>query len=266
MMNGNDVLLHLSEITGGSWEAIAEHIRSRTPLTAEDVESTRKKVPTPFITFLDMENGKYPEDFREVARPPFVLYYQGNLELIAKREKCVAIIGSREASPYGLSMARKLSEDLAKNGYTVVSGLAKGVDAAALEAAVPYGKAVGVLGNGLGKYYPTINKELQKRIASQGLLLTEYPYDTPPEAKNFPSRNRIIAFLSSIVVVAEAKPRSGTLLTVAFAIDAGRDVGAVPYRADEESACNRLIQDGAAMILSAEDVMYQIQSPRNGEK
>ncbi|MDY5441491.1 MAG: DNA-processing protein DprA [Candidatus Enteromonas sp.] len=258
-MNAKEVLVALSELTGGNWDEILDKIHGRYPLKPEEVQKIMEGVPTPYLTLMDANEGLYPEDFIHSRRPPFVLYYQGNVDLLADLSKCVAIVGSREASPYGLSMAKKIAEGLAKRGYTIVSGLAKGVDAAALEAAVPYGRAIAVLGNGLGMYYPATNKDLQKRIASQGLLLSEYPYNIHPEAKNFPNRNRIIAYLSQMVVVAEAKPHSGTLITAAFAAEAGRDVGAVPYHADEDSACNRLIQDGAAMILSADDVIFQLR-------
>ena len=144
---------------------------------------------------------------------------------------------------------------MAQKGVTVVSGLAKGIDAAAIKGAVDRGKAVGVLGNGLDYYYPAENRLLQEEVAEKGLLLSEYPDGVKPEKRHFPDRNRILAGLSCLTLLGGSKSHSGTLITAGFALDFGRDVACLPYRADEDSGNNLLIQTGACLVQNTEDVL-----------
>ena len=255
-MTARELLIYLSCHYEGVWNSIYDHIKKKKRVELEEVRNVNDNLPSNAVTMLDGRD--YPNILKKCSRPPFVLWYKGNLSLLEDESRCVAIIGSREASAYGLKMARLLGEGLAKAGYVVVSGLARGIDAAALEAAAPYGKAVAVLGNGLNVNYPSCNRELQKKIERDGLVITEYPFDTRPDAFHFPERNRIIAYVSKMCVVVEAKHRSGTTITIGCAVEAGKDVGAVPFHADEESLCNQLIKDGAALICSADDVIYEI--------
>ena len=168
------------------------------------------------------------------------------------------MVGTRHASTYGKEAARVLAADLVRAGVTIVSGLARGIDAqvhrAALEAG---GRTLAVLGSGVDIIYPWENAKLAEEISAHGALISEYPLGTQPEASNFPPRNRIISGLSRGVVVVEAGERSGALITADFAADQGRDVFAVPgsifHRASQ--GANRLIRDGAAPVLSANDVL-----------
>lgn len=250
-----DIVAYLSDFYRGDWKKIYAHILEKRPVPDGAVDRFTERYPCKIVTLLDDD---YPKVLLQCPKPPLALFYRGNLSLLHDESRCVAIVGSRAASDYGKKMAKTLGEGLAKSGCVVVSGIARGIDGTALEAAFPYGKAVAVLGNGVDRYYPSENADLQKRIEKDGLVISEYPLGVEPSAERFPARNRIIAQLSRMVVVAEAKPRSGTMITVAFAAETGKDVGAIPFPADSESGCNRLIQDGAALITSADDVLFQM--------
>ena len=153
-------------------------------------------------------------------------------------------------------MAKSLAKGACENGLTVVSGLAIGIDTAAGEASVPYGCAVAVLGNGLDYVYPLENSDLQKKIGSAGLLLSEYPDGTPPTQRSFPARNRIIAGLSKGTVIVEAQKYSGTMITAAFALEFNRELAAVPHRAGEGSVCNEIIKEGGALVETTDDLLF----------
>ncbi len=153
-------------------------------------------------------------------------------------------------------MAEKISNELAMKNYTIVSGMAKGIDGVATRAALNAGgKAVGVLGSGIDMCYPMENEDIYENLKRGGLLISEYPPGIKPSKENFPFRNRIIAALSKLTIVGEANKKSGTLITVGYALEGGKEVACIPFRADEDSACNSLIRDGAALITSTEDVL-----------
>jgi len=196
---------------------------------------------------------------RETPDPPFLLYALGRIERL--RLPAVAVVGSREASRYGRAVAWRLSQELSNAGVTVVSGFARGVDAAAHEAAMEGpGGTIAVLGCGLDVDYPREHARLKDRMAAQHLLLSEYPPGTEPRPQNFPIRNRIIAGLSSGVVVVEASRRSGSLITARLAADFGRDVFAVPGSifSETSSGAHELLRDGAIVCRGAEDVLAEL--------
>ena len=253
-MKSSDVLVYLNEMYQADWNAINDVIHRRAPLSAtpEEIEAFAASLPTRYVTLGDPD---YPQSLSQGYKPPWVLYYQGNLDLIKDIDRAATFVGARKCGDYGRKMARELAEGVAKQGVAVVSGLAAGIDSECLKAALPFGKAVAVLGNGLNKFYPSANEELQKEIARTGLLLSEYPFECPPTAKHFPLRNRILAALGKVTVVIEAQQHSGTMITAAFAAALGRDIGAVPFHADEESSCNGLIREGAALVEKPEDVL-----------
>ncbi len=173
----------------------------------------------------------------------------------------VAVVGSRRASAAGRRIAYRLGRELAQLGMDVVSGLAKGIDAAALEGALAAGGSpCAVLGNGLPRVYPAENAALAKRISTQGAVLSEFPLDAPPRRHHFPQRNRLISGLSLAVVVVEAAARSGSLITARWALDQGREVMAFPGCAEGPSheGCHQLIRDGAPLVTSAEDVILEL--------
>lgn len=255
-MKANELLLYISCKYGGDWHRIYEAIRAHERVRPDDVSDFAKKFTTPYVSIVD-EN--YPSALKECRQPPFVLFYRGNLGLIKDWRNCITIVGSRDAKAYGMDKCREISEDVAKEGYTIVSGLAKGIDTAAIQGALSLGKAVGVLGTGLGTAYPNENKDLQEMVATKGLLITEYPYEVGVKRENFPCRNRILATLSCLTLLGGSSVHSGTLITAGLATDMGREVACLPYRADENSSNNLLIQTGAALVQNAKDVLNLIR-------
>lgn len=199
-----------------------------------------------------------PDLIRMLDLPPPAIYVQGAIP----DAPAVAVVGARRATRYGLDVAERFGHDLAAAGLTVVSGFAVGVDAAAHRGALaaPGGRTVAILGCGLDIDYPRGQRALARRIVAAGARLTEFPPGRPPLAHQFPVRNRLIAALARACVVIEAAPRSGSLVTARLALDAGREVLAVPGRIDDETALgtNQLIADGARPALDAADVLEAI--------
>jgi DNA processing protein len=209
------------------------------------------------ITAFDPE---YPPLLLEIADPPFVLYASGSLDRL--RLPAVSVVGSREATRYGRDVAQRLGRELSGSGVAVVSGFARGVDAAAHEAALDGpGGTVAVLGCGIDVDYPREHRRLRERVAAAGgLFLSEHPPGDEPRPQNFPIRNRIIAGLASGVVVVEASKRSGSLITARLAADFGRDVFAVPGSifSDTSVGAHALLRDGAILCRGAEDVLAEL--------
>jgi DNA processing protein len=202
----------------------------------------------------------YPATLMDLPDAPPVLWAQGDITLLAR--PMVAMVGARNASSLGLRMARRLAEGLGAAGHVVVSGLARGIDAAAHEAALETG-TVAVQAGGVDVIYPEENAALAARIAAQGCRLSEQPMGLVPQARHFPLRNRIVSGLSRAVVVVEAAARSGSLLTARAALDQGREVLAVPGHPFDAraSGCNMLLRDGATLVRGADDVIEAIGRP-----
>ncbi|MBP5216752.1 MAG: DNA-processing protein DprA [Bacilli bacterium] len=266
-MDGREALIYTAVKENGDWDKILMAMRRRECPDYEEAMATLKQLKCKVVTMFDAE---YPQQLRHVYKPPFVLFYYGDISLVKKMERCIAYVGSRDMTPYGENMARKIVGDLAYDGFTVVSGLARGIDAIAGEVAVKRRKAVAVLGNGIDYCFPPSNSALQREIKRKGLLISEYPGLTPPIPQQFPLRNRIVAGLSCCVVVGQASKRSGTLITVGYALNHGRDVCCVPFPADQESSCNDLIKEGAPLVEDAADIYrligYEKDSPPEEEK
>lgn len=201
-----------------------------------------------FITYYD-EN--YPACLMDLECPPWILFYEGNLSLLYK--SCIAVVGSREPSIYGMQICHHLVS-LLKKKYVIVSGLAKGIDACAHLEALSHA-TIGVIGCGLDIVYPKENKELYKKMKTQ-LIISEYPQGVKPFAYHFPWRNRLIAAIGSSLCVVEAKKRSGTLLTVNEALNINREIYCVPYPFFDEGGkgCNMLISQGANILVDDEDI------------
>ncbi len=209
------------------------------------------------VTVVTATDEVYPDTLKEIHDPPLVLYVRGTLE---RRDRiAVGVVGSRRATSYGLTAARKLSFQLAHAGVTVLSGLARGIDTAAHEGAVAAkGRTIGVIGSGLARLYPPENEALAARIADgHGAVVSEFPLRTEPDKQTFPQRNRIVSGWSSGILVVEAPAWSGALITANSAADQGRSVYAVPGPIDRASSlgCNKLIQNGARLVLGAEDIL-----------
>ncbi|WP_083225595.1 DNA-processing protein DprA [Neptunicoccus sediminis] len=206
----------------------------------------------------------YPQALRQMPDPPPVLWTRGNLELC--RKPAIAIVGARNASSLGTRMARLLARELGEAGYTIVSGMARGIDTAAHEAALPTG-TLAVQAGGIDVIYPRENTQLYDNITKTGLCLSEHPLGLVPQARHFPQRNRIIAGLSEATLVVEGALRSGSLITAQDASDLGREVMAVPGSPMDARAagCNALIRDGACLIRSAQDVIDALHRPLSAQ-
>ena len=223
---------------------------------AEEMERAGKR-DARILTLLDPD---YPALLRQIPDPPPVLYVRGTL--LEEDEAAVAIVGTRAATPYGLSAACDLAQGLARAGITVVSGLAEGIDAAGHEGALGGGgRTLAVVGHGLSTVYPARHAGLAERITRSGAVLSEFPMWMPPAQMNFPRRNRVIAGLSLGALVVEAPRKSGALITAREAMEQGREVFAVPgpvtSRASE--GANGLLKDGAGVVTCAEDILRALE-------
>jgi DNA processing protein len=211
--------------------------------------------------FIPIGDPRYPSLLLDTCDPPLVLYAQGCLELL-HHDKAIAIVGSRNPTPQGEQTARQFAKSLAEAGWLVVSGLALGVDAAAHEGALAGGSpTIAVVGTGLDRVYPKRHLDLAHRIASQGLLLSEFALGTPALAAHFPLRNRIIAGITKGTLVVEAALQSGSLITARLATEAGRDVFAIPgsIHSPQSRGCHLLIKQGAKLVEAAQDILEELQ-------
>lgn len=217
------------------------------------------------IRLLTFQDAAYPGRLKNIYDPPCLLYVKGRLPAFDE-ELAVAVVGTRDCTPYGVACAEKLGYGLTCGGAVVVSGLAKGIDAAATRGALRAGGVtVGVVGNGLDVHYPHESRYLYEDVAAAGALLSEYPPGAEPARSHFPARNRILSGLSAAALVVEAPERSGALITAGTAMEQGREVFAVPGPIDAPASagCNRLIQDGAGLVMDAWDILenYTEQFP-----
>ncbi len=208
------------------------------------------------VTFAD---AAYPDLLRWLPDPPPVLYVRG--ELLPEDQLAMAVVGSRRPSHYGQLMAKRFGTELAEHGFTVVSGLARGIDSLAHQGALQAGgRTIAVLGCGVNRIYPAEHRRLYDAVRDQGAVVSEFAFDTKPDRWNFPRRNRIISGLSLGVLVVEASDRSGSLHTAHHAVEQGREVFAVPGRIDVESSrgTHRLIQGGAKLITGVGDILDEL--------
>ncbi|MEW5986463.1 MAG: DNA-processing protein DprA [Chloroflexota bacterium] len=242
---------------GFDQRAIQSFLEARASL---DLDKALARVEAAGIKLLTWNSPDYPRYLREIANPPPLLYLRG--ELSPADQWAVAIVGTRRLTTYGRQVTQELAAGLARNGVTIVSGLARGIDSIAHKAALEAGgRTLAVLGSGLDCLYPAENRSLAEKIqAGQGAILTEYALGVQPEARNFPPRNRIISGLSLGVVVVEAGLTSGALITAAFALEQDREVFAVPgnVHSPASQGANRLIQRGAKLVTKVEDVLEEL--------
>lgn len=214
-----------------------------------------EKAGIEIITFLDQN---YPERLKEIQQPPWVLFAIGNTELF--NHPSLAVVGTRNPTPYGKWAAEKLTGGLVEYDWTIVSGMARGIDYAAHESALRNnGKTIAVLGNGVDVIYPQENRKLYKEIADKGLILSEYPPKTQPHPGYFPQRNRIISGLSYGSIIIEASKQSGSLITAQYALEQSREVFAVPgpIHSKHSLGSNSLIKQGAKLVQDIEDIVEE---------
>jgi DNA processing protein len=208
------------------------------------------------VKIITAEDLEYSPLLAAIHDPPFLLYYCGKIELI--KSVCFAVVGSRAATVYGKNVARKMAGELAALHFSVVSGMARGIDTEAHKGALEaQGNTIAVMGSGFHNIYPSENKPLFEEICRKGLVLTEYQPATTPEPGNFPMRNRIIAGISRGVIVVEAREKSGALITADLALDQGRDVFAVPgpITSRNSAGTNNLIKQGARLLTHVDDLL-----------
>ncbi len=250
-MKSDEILLALSLKFNGDWEQIYRALVARETSDLEPYLLRAQRMRCQYITIL---SEQYPPQMRCQRYPPFVLFYHGDLSLLNDINKNVAVIGSRECTEYGERMTEQIVSEISDE-YIIVSGLARGIDRVAHEAAIKSGgKTIAVLGNGVDFIYLNSNKDLYEDIKKNHLVISEYPFCTPPSPTSFPMRNRIIAMITKGIVVTEAYAKSGTLITVMHALQTQRAVLCVPYPADAKSECNRLISEGAYLVENGENV------------
>ena len=247
-------------------EAIVEALKAEpSPELASLIERTESWLREPNNHWITLADTRYPRALLETTDPPAVLYVKGRVELFEAR--LLAIVGSRDATPQGAIDARRFAEALAASGHTIVSGLARGIDAAAHEGALAAGpdggSTIAVIGTGADVVYPASHRDLAHRIAAAGAIVSELPLGTMPSAHQFPRRNRIIAGLVRGVLVIEAAARSGSLITARLAAEGGREVFAVPGSIHSPLAkgCHQLIRQGAKLVDSVDHILDELGPP-----
>ena len=227
-----------------------------------DILAEYEKLCRQKINFTCYGDTDYPKRLAEIPDAPFGLYYQGHLP--SDRMPAVAVIGARACSEYGVYVAREFGSKLAEAGIQIISGLAMGIDGISQEAALAAGgESFGILGCGVDVCYPKCNRHLYEKCRRQGGIVSEYPPGTKPAAALFPPRNRIISGLSDLVVVIEAREKSGTLITVDMALEQGREVLAVPGRITDSLSrgCNSLFRQGAGVAVNPLDILEALSGP-----
>lgn len=269
---GNRQIHQLSELCGGpegvyftgreQWEKVlspkqVQSLKEYTALWRPELEYHR--MTEEGIGLLTMADKEYPERLREIPDPPFGLFVRGK----QPESDCpaVAVIGARDCSEYGKYVAGQLGGYLGRKGVRVISGMARGIDGIAQNAAMEAGGySVGVLGSGVDVCYPAQNRPIYKKLIETGAILSPYPLGTPARPQNFPPRNRIVSGLADAVVVVEARVKSGTLITVDMALEQGKEVYVVPGRVTDRlsDGCNRLLRQGAGVLLSPESFLEEI--------
>lgn len=225
-------------------------------VTEEKIKKFQEYININNIGYITINSKEYPEKLNHLSDPPYVIFYKGNLELL--KGELIAVIGARKYSGYGAQVTKVISKELSENNFTVVSGLAAGIDSIAQRSVIDYpGKTIGVLGCGIDIIYPKSNRLLYEDILkNHGLIISEFLPNTPPMAYNFPRRNRIISGISKKLIIIEATDKSGSLITVNYALELGMDVMAVPgpvFNGNSEG-CNKLIRDGAKPFTEMVDL------------
>lgn len=221
-----------------------------------DLDALIQKIDAQGIKIITWEDADYPRRLKEINQSPPVLFLRGSFEIAD--DWAVAVVGTRRVTAYGRQVAAEISRFLAQNGVTVISGLARGVDAVAHNAALQAGgRTIAVLGNGVDVVYPPEHRRLSEEIIRSGALVSDYAVGTAPESQNFPPRNRIISGLSLATIVVEAGETSGALITAEFAVEQGREVFAVPgsILAPQSSGTNQLIEEGARPLLRMQEIL-----------
>ena len=249
-------LTDLAQVEGLRKQVAQRILEREFSLDPQSVLKDLEKHEARLVIFPDSD---YPDPLREIHDPPMVLYSKG--AAIPGKSTFVAIVGSRNSTPYGVKTAENLAQGLARRGLGIVSGLARGIDSAAHWGCIEgRGFTIGVLGTGIDAIYPPSNKKLFEAMFEKGAVISEFPLKTPPEPKNFPIRNRLISGLCRGVIVVEATMKSGSLITASVALEQGREVFAVPgsVHSFKSQGCHFLIKQGARLVENADDVLDEL--------
>jgi len=225
----------------------------------ERIEQDLKRLPRDGVRIVCLEEEEYPAFLKEIANPPPFLYVKGSF--IPEDRYAVAIVGTRNPTHYGTTQAEEIASQLARMGFTIVSGFARGIDTAGHRGAVQAGgRTIAVLGSGIDVPYPAENRHIVEKIASSGAVISEFPPGTPPDRQNFPQRNRIISGLSLGVLVVEAAKDSGSLITAALALEQGKEVFSIPGNITSANSrgTNELIKNGAKVVTGADDILEEL--------
>ena len=242
-------------------ERLAGHIKYRSK--ASEIDAVKRRMKETDVQYVTLADEEYPKLLKTLYDPPLAIFYRGTLP--ADDTMTMAIVGARKCTVHGYQTAKILSKGIAAAGFSIISGMARGIDSAAHQGALEIGReTIAVLGCGVDVCYPRENTELYYEIQAHGCLISELPPGTAPEGRHFPRRNRLIAALSRGIVIVEARKRSGSFITVEQGLTLGKDVYAVPGRPDDplSEGCNALIRDGAKLITCAGDVLdeYSMQA------
>ena len=249
----DEVLLYFSLKYAGDFDQIYQALERKEQVNEDLKKELFKDVCSKYTTIISKD---YPEALKEISCPPFVLYYYGDLSLV--KTKCIGVVGMRHPSIYGQEVTKNMVSQLIIQNYTIVSGLAMGVDAIAHKSAMnSLGKTIAVLGSGIDYCYPSKNRAVYQAMKNNQLIISEYPGNLVPKKVNFPRRNRIISGLSESILVTEANKRSGTMITVGHALEQGKDVFCIPSRIGDPLGCNYLIQQGAKLVLDVMDIVEE---------
>lgn len=246
-----ELALYFSLKYEGNFQSIYDAILNKEEVNEEEKTKLFSQLKCKYTTLYSQD---YPKCLKNINYPPIVLYYYGDLSLVDQNN--IAVVGMREPSEYGRQATDYFVQNLVKNGYTIVSGMARGIDGVAHRSAIETGgKTIAVLGTGIEYCYPLRHKQLYEEMKKNHLVMSEYPFMTAPQKKLFPFRNRIIAGLSKEILITEARRRSGTMITAGYALEQGKDVYCVPSRVYDADGCNSLIQQGAKLVINVHDII-----------
>ncbi len=253
-MNIREIIIAEAIFHDGDYDKIYRDLSSHKTFSLEEAHEICKSLKCQALTILDRD---YPEYLRHMFKPPFVIFYYGDISLLNEPSSALGVVGTRDPSTQKEQLTYELVSKLCKD-YIIVSGLAKGIDRAAHKAAIENGgRTVAILGSGIDLCYPTENLDLYEEIKNSGkhLIISEYPNLSTPDMKHFPFRNRLIAMFSKGILVTESAKRSGTSITVNYGLLFGRDIMCVPSNDLNNSGCNFYIKQGAALVENADDVL-----------
>ncbi len=260
-LEARSLLLGLSCHCDGEWEQVYRILKTKERISEDEVNEAFMITDASFTTIVDED---YADSFKEIYHPPFLLYYYGNFSLLSAPKR-ISVVGTREPSSYQTTYTDKFVSEIChhyEGDVTIISGMARGLDAVAMRAAMKEGApVVAVLGSGINNPYPKENKDIYEYCKSgKGLVISEYPNDVDPIGDHFVFRNRLIAALCQVALIMGGKKASGTSTTVRYATELGREIFALPCNISGDDITNSLIADGVRPLLSADDVISELDS------